>query len=85
MIHSSTHLRSAATAGISKRTEVRQPSHSPSLTWIDSGSWRLPSGQALSEFALQSGFLVPHLFAADGHSPSIGSLTIARECGKRAG
>jgi hypothetical protein len=36
------------------------------LEWLDAGSWRLPSGKALAEFALHSGFLVPLLFRADG-------------------
>jgi hypothetical protein len=31
------------------------------LEWLDAGSWRLPSGQALAEFALQAGFLAPLL------------------------
>ncbi|MBZ5610921.1 MAG: hypothetical protein LAP38_21870 [Acidobacteriia bacterium] len=34
------------------------------LEWLDAGSWRLPSGQALAEFALQAGFLAPLLFRA---------------------
>ena len=29
------------------------------LQWMDPMSWRLPSGKALAEFALQSGFLAP--------------------------
>lgn len=32
------------------------------LEWLDAGSWRLPSGKALAEFALQAGFLAPLLF-----------------------
>jgi hypothetical protein len=39
-------------------------SHVP-VEWLDSGSWRLPSGKALAEFALQAGFLAPLLFRAD--------------------
>ena len=38
---------------------VRIP-HLP-LEWMDSGTWRLPSGKAVAEFALQAGFLAPHL------------------------
>jgi hypothetical protein len=34
------------------------------VEWLDSGSWRLPSGKALAEFALQAGFLAPLLFRA---------------------
>jgi hypothetical protein len=29
------------------------------VEWMDPMSWRLPSGKALAEFALQSGFLAP--------------------------
>src|SRR6201992_593353 len=29
------------------------------MEWMDPMSWRLPSGQALAEFALQTGFLAP--------------------------
>jgi hypothetical protein len=75
MIHSSIHRRNSAAPTAPKRASA----------WIDSGAWRLPSGKALSEFALQAGFLVPHLFAADGRSPLIGTLALARESGKRAG
>jgi hypothetical protein len=40
------------------------------VEWLDSGSWRLPSGKALAEFALQAGFLAPLLFRADGFGKS---------------
>jgi hypothetical protein len=39
------------------------------LEWLDAGSWRLPSGKALAEFALQAGFLVPMLFRSETLSP----------------
>ncbi len=29
------------------------------LEWMDGSVWRLPSGKALAEFALQAGFLAP--------------------------
>jgi hypothetical protein len=32
------------------------------LEWYGNNCWRLPSGQALAEFALQAGFLAPLLF-----------------------
>jgi hypothetical protein len=32
------------------------------IEWMDAGCWRLPSGKALAEFALQAGFLAPLLF-----------------------
>jgi hypothetical protein len=42
------------------------------MEWLDSGSWRLPSGKALAEFALQAGFLAPLLFGAKsfGRNPA---------------
>ena len=36
------------------------------IEWLDASSWRLPSGKALAEFALQTGFLAPLLFKARG-------------------
>ena len=35
------------------------------LEWLDAGSWRMPSGKALAEFALQAGFLAPLLLKAE--------------------
>lgn len=35
------------------------------IEWLDAGSWRLPSGKALAEFALQAGFLAPLLLKAE--------------------
>ncbi|MBI4873430.1 MAG: hypothetical protein HY822_02215 [Acidobacteria bacterium] len=29
------------------------------VEWLDGASWRLPSGKALAEFALRTGFLAP--------------------------
>jgi hypothetical protein len=42
------------------------------MEWLDAGSWRLPSGKALAEFALQAGFLAPLLFRAKslGRNPA---------------
>jgi len=31
------------------------------VEWLGGGDWRLPSGKALAEFALQAGFLAPLL------------------------
>src|SRR5258708_18081702 len=36
------------------------------MEWMDPMSWRLPSGKALAEFALQSGFLAPLMMSAPG-------------------
>jgi len=32
------------------------------MEWMGPATWRLPSGKALAEFALQAGFLAPLLF-----------------------
>lgn len=37
------------------------------VEWMNPGSWRLPSGKALAEFALQAGFLAP-LLLGDGNA-----------------
>jgi hypothetical protein len=34
------------------------------IEWMDPMSWRLPSGMALAEFALQTGFLAPLMMRA---------------------
>ena len=41
----------------------RAPMRIPQIPveWMDPMSWRLPSGKALAEFALQAGFLAPLL------------------------
>ncbi len=42
--------------------------------WMDPLSWRLPSGKALAEFALQSGFLAPLLMGGplgNGHVKAV--------------
>lgn len=36
------------------------------VEWMDPMSWRLPSGKALAEFALQAGFIAPLLFTGPG-------------------
>jgi len=41
----------------SRRSSVRIPQIP--IEWMDPMSWRLPSGKALAEFALQAGFLAP--------------------------
>src|ERR1700686_957397 len=39
------------------------------IEWLDASSWRLPSGKALAEFALQAGFLTPLLFKTENFVP----------------
>jgi hypothetical protein len=48
--------------GSFSRSSTRSVNMAPMpLEWLDRGTWRLPSGKALVEFALQSGFLAPLL------------------------
>ena len=44
----------------------RPPMRIPNIPmeWMDPMSWRLPSGKALAEFALQTGFLAPLMMRA---------------------
>src|SRR5450432_2858393 len=44
------------------KSDVGMP-HLP-MEWMDPMSWRLPSGKALAEFALQTGFLAPLIMRA---------------------
>ena len=46
-----------AGSGRGSRVPVRIPQIP--MEWMDPMSWRLPSGKALAEFALQAGFLAP--------------------------
>jgi hypothetical protein len=50
---------SPRTQGVGRR--VQPPMRIPNIPmeWMDPMSWRLPSGKALAEFALQAGFLAP--------------------------
>jgi len=41
------------------------------VEWLDAGSWRLPSGKALAEFALQAGFLAPLVFKPERFGSSV--------------
>jgi hypothetical protein len=47
-----------STAGSRRASSVRMMPQLP-MEWMDPMSWRLPSGKALAEFALQAGFLAP--------------------------
>jgi len=51
--------------GVAVRSVSRNAGSHVPLEWLDAGSWRLPSGKALAEFALQAGFLAPLLFRGD--------------------
>ena len=44
--------------GAGRRTSPMRIPNIP-MEWMDPMSWRLPSGKALAEFALQAGFLAP--------------------------
>jgi hypothetical protein len=57
-MRSNQNLQGSSNRGVaSKLGMTRMP-----VEWLDAGSWRLPSGKALAEFALQAGFLAPLLF-----------------------
>ena len=49
------------------------------LEWYGNHGWRLPSGKALAEFALQAGFLAPPLFKMDRFAHSDSLLTQSAE------
>jgi len=56
------------------------------IEWLDAGSWRLPSGKALAEFALQAGFLAPLLFKTESFtSPKHRSINTAESRTKQFG
>lgn len=76
-----TILADQTTAAASQQTRRRavgrravEPLASIPMEWMDAGSWRLPSGKALAEFALQAGFLAPLLlgspFFSNGSLPN---------------
>jgi hypothetical protein len=62
--------RSVGDRGAGDRMGAKLSMPQMPVEWLDSGSWRLPSGKALAEFALQAGFLAPLLFRADGFRKS---------------
>jgi hypothetical protein len=51
---------SGCSAFLNKGSDLRIPT--VPVEWLGGGPWRLPSGKALAEFALQSGFLAPSAF-----------------------
>src|SRR6266705_224234 len=54
---------SPRTPGVRRKNSGAGMSHLP-MEWMDPMSWRLPSGMALAEFALQTGFLAPLMMRA---------------------
>jgi hypothetical protein len=46
-------------------TKLHMPMPEMPANWLESGSWRLPSGKALAEFAFEAGFLAPLLFRVE--------------------
>ena len=56
---------SAARVG-SSRERIRLGSGHMPIEWLDAMCWRLPSGKALAEFALQAGFLAPLILNRGG-------------------
>jgi hypothetical protein len=63
-MRSNQDLHGSNNRGVGNAFSVTGMSGMP-LEWLDARSWRLPSGKALAEFALQTGFLAPLLFRSD--------------------
>jgi hypothetical protein len=74
---SSTNRSTGSKLNISRMPLPRMPLPHMPVEWLDSGSWRLPSGKALAEFALQAGFLAPLLFRAERFRRNSGKATQA--------
>ncbi len=62
------------------------------MEWMDPMSWRLPSGKALAEFALQAGFLAPLMLSSGGikkRKKAVGTpveaVRVKTQLGKHAG
>jgi hypothetical protein len=54
------------------------------VEWMDPMSWRLPSGKALAEFALQSGFLAPLMMGSSMGDGRIRRKPAKPNSGKKA-
>lgn len=77
------NLQNSATGRVAGKLSIPQMP----VEWLDAGTWRLPSGQALAEFALRSGFVAPLLFRTPGvprdarsgsaRRPSLGGSVLA--------
>lgn len=74
----STHTR---TAGMGRKRIPLSGGHLP-MEWMDAMCWRLPSGKALAEFALQAGFLAPLILS--GPVKRTGDAATAAGSGKPA-
>ncbi len=62
------------------------------MEWMDPMSWRLPSGKALAEFALQAGFLAPLMLSSPGikkrkkaEAPPVDAVAVKTRLEKHAG
>jgi dihydroorotate dehydrogenase len=55
------------------------------MEWMDPMSWRLPSGKALAEFALQAGFLAPLMLATPNFRKKKRKAAAAKDGGMGAG
>jgi len=62
--------------GAGRRKNSASIPHLP-MEWMDPMSWRLPSGKALAEFALQTGFLAPLIMRAPKIKKKPGSPSVA--------
>ena len=71
---------SPRTLGAGRRKSKVSIPHLP-MEWMDPMSWRLPSGKALAEFALQTGFLAPLMMRAPKHTKKPGTPNAAPKPG----
>jgi hypothetical protein len=74
---------SPPTLGANRRKRNVSIPHLP-MEWMDPMSWRLPSGKALAEFALQTGFLAPLMMRAPTLPKKPGAPNAARNVGEAA-
>jgi hypothetical protein len=89
-LDSATDYRVADEFAMSGLPLTNMPMSRMPLEWLDAGSWRLPSGKALAEFALQAGFLAPLLFKKDEQFSGLRrgdrrAATRTKPCGKGSG
>ena len=74
--HQNPSLSTNRNAG-NKLEMQRMPMPEMPMEWLDAGTWRLPSGKALAEFALQAGFLAPLLFRVERFGKNAGHAPVA--------
>ena len=77
-------MKQAGRFGGERNTRVDVNLRPVPVEWLGGGPWRLPSGKALAEFALQAGFLAPLLLEGRSGFGSVFSGLRGRT-GRKAG